>query len=243
MTLQITVAWYLPHFASRIVPRFPFSERLINTYLTNPPANQYPPMPLSECRQVNENLALTMLLGRYVEGPRMKTADPIWLIGSTFQLRESHLFSVKITFPFSQAVHVTRQGKEAGPLNARSSLSFSCLRHTRHVCPGTSRRTYVPLMKNPVTMAEGLEIPIRISGVPLRCRRRRRRRRYRIYPVRETRNFGRKISPPRAPPLPPSHPARRRKWRSGGISHEYRYERFTIDPRDRSFAISSPSSS
>lgn len=126
-----------------------------------------------------------MLLGRYAEEPRIETAaDPIWLIGTTFQPRGSHPFSVKITFPFSQAAHVTHRGKEAS-LNAFVSFPFPCLRHTRHVCLGTFRHTYVPLMKNPVIMAEGLEIPIWISGVPLR--------RYRIYPVRETRNFDREI--------------------------------------------------
>jgi hypothetical protein len=126
-------------------------------YVFNQPSEQPAPMPLSDCRQVNENLALTMLLGRYVEGAENgngAAADPIWLIGSTFQPRQSHPFSAKITFPFSQAAHVTRRGKEGSSLQ-RAPFPIPCLRHTRHVCPGTSRRTYVPLMKNPVTMAEG----------------------------------------------------------------------------------------
>lgn len=56
-------------------------------------------------------------------GPRMETAaDPIWLIGTTFQPRGSHPFSAKITFPFSQAGHVTHRGKEASP--QRASLPF-----------------------------------------------------------------------------------------------------------------------
>lgn len=85
-------------------------------------------------------------------GPRMETAsaggsdlvDRKYLSAPTIPsfFRENH-------FPFFAS----------GPRNASwkggSSLSISCLRHTRHVCLGTSRRTYVPLMKNPVTMAEG----------------------------------------------------------------------------------------
>lgn len=54
----------------------------------------------------------------------------IWLIGTTFQPQESHPFSVKITFPFSQAAHVTRRGKEAS-LIALPFLSLPSLYSAR----------------------------------------------------------------------------------------------------------------
>jgi len=123
----------------------------------------------------------------------------------SFSPENPHPFSMKITFPFSQAAHVTHWGAHPSP--SMRSLSFPCVHHTRHVCPGTSRRTYVPLMKNPVTMVEGLEIPIRISGVPLR-----HRRRYRIYPVRETRNFSREILHLLCLLYSSYLPVQRRKW-------------------------------
>lgn len=160
-------------------------------------------------------------------GPRMETAAvPIWLIGTTFQPRGSHPFPVKITFPFSQAAHVTRRGEEAS-LNAPPFLAIPRLRHTRHVCLGTFRHTYVPLMKNPVTMAEGVgdsDTNFRRSVAPPR--------RYRIYPVRETRNFDHKILHlTRASLTFQTSPLREDVNEGrGGISRSYRYEGSTIDP-------------
>jgi len=154
-------------------------------------------------------MRISLLQSLSIDTSRMETTDPIWLIGSTFQPRRIPSFFRENHFPFF-ASGPRNAGKEASSLNALPFPSFPRCRHTRHVCPGTSRRTYVPLMKNPVTMAEGLEIPIRISGVPLR-----RLRRYRIYPVRETRNFGREILHlVRLPYLPYLSAHRRRKWGS-----------------------------
>lgn len=178
----------------------PFSARhdnAINAYLSNSLSNHQPVLAFSNLfqNQVNESRShnATRSIRREVnngngDGTRSdaeRKCIPFLRSGS------SVIPSGKSLSLFSQASDVIRRGaKETVP------LPLPWLRHTRHVCPGTSRRTYVPLMKNPATIAEewgGRGGKGRDSDTNFR-RSDDAAAIADIAEVRETRNFGREIS-------------------------------------------------
>lgn len=126
---------------------------------------------------------VSLLQSCYIEKPTIEATDPICLIENTLQPREIPPRFCKNHFPF----FASGPRNDAEEVAVVAEAALPRLRYTGHVCPGTSRHTYVPLMKNPATMEEGVEIPIRISGADIE------------YTSSRNEEFRPWNSPPRAP--------------------------------------------